>query len=104
MTAHASNAAPSPVAARGWLVRRTAALAFGQAAAKGAALAGALLLVRVLPARTWEALAFLLSLYLAGASLGTLNLQQGVLFYAARVGRDQRRALALQTALLLFAA
>jgi O-antigen/teichoic acid export membrane protein len=86
-----------------WLARRTATLALGQMLARGGPLIAVLVLVRALPGAQWDQLALLLSIYLAAQSLGTLNLQHGVIFFAARVPRAELRSLIDQTEALLLA-
>jgi O-antigen/teichoic acid export membrane protein len=86
----------------GWLARRTAWLAAGQLVVRGAPLVAVLVLVRSLPGPAWDQVALLLSIYLAAQTLGTLNLQHGVIFFAARLPRRELRGLIVQTETLLF--
>jgi O-antigen/teichoic acid export membrane protein len=85
-----------------WLARRTAWLAAGQLVVRGAPLVAVLVLVRSLPGPAWDQLALLLSIYLAAQTVGTLNLQHGVIFFAARLPRRELRGLIVQTETLLF--
>lgn len=79
--------------------RRTAYIAVGQSMVKGAQLVIALALVRLLDTGDWNRIAFLLSLHLAGTTIGTLNLQHSLLFFIGTVERP--RALVLRTAAMM---
>jgi len=87
----------------GGLGRRTALLAAGQALSKGGQLAGALILVRVLAPDEWARMALLVTVYAAATSLGTLNLHQGLVYFAARTPRAERRQLAVSSSAMLAA-
>ncbi len=75
--------------------RRTASIAAGQSMVKGGQLVIALLLVHLLSSEDWNQIAFLLSIHLAGVTLGTLNLQHGLLFFLRSIERP--RALIVRT-------
>ena len=76
--------------------RRTGLVAVGQASVKATQLVVAVLLVRMLSPAEWNQTAFLLSIYLAGTTIGTLNLHHGIVFFLPRVGRHGGRALVAQ--------
>lgn len=90
-------------AARDTFARRTALVAIGQTAVKTSQLVLAVVLVRMLSPAEWSQAAFLLSVYLVATTVGTLNLQQGILFFMPRVGPAARRALVVQNVVMLAA-
>ncbi len=96
----------SPPAAAGGLAgwgRRTAIVAAGQSAVKGGQLVVAVALVHALAPDDWAQVAYLLSIHLAAVTLGTGNLQQGLVFFLPRTPPDRQRALIVRTAAVLLA-
>lgn len=85
----------------GTLARRTGLLAIGQTAAKLTQLVVAVVLVRLLEPAAWNEAAFLLSIYLAGTMIGTLNLHHGIVFFLPRLPAGHHRRLVVRTVLLL---
>ena len=84
--------------------RRSASLvALGQAALKSSQVIITIVLVRLVNPAEWARCAYLLSIYLAAVTFGTVNLQHGIVFFGPRVGFDRLRALVRQTALVLAA-
>lgn len=81
--------------------RRTSMVALGQTAVKATQLVLAVLLVRLLSPAEWNEAAFLLSIYLVATTVGTLNVQQSVLFFLPRVASNRRRALVVQNLAVL---
>ncbi len=81
--------------------RNTGLIAVGQTAVKATQLILAILLVRLMSPEEWNEAAFLLSIYLAGTTIGTLNLHHGIVFFLPRVDQDKRRNLVLQNVRLL---
>jgi hypothetical protein len=71
--------------ASGSLGRRAGLIAAGQATVKASQLVIAIALVRLLSPATWSQVALLLSIYLAAVTIGTLNLQQSLLFFLPRL-------------------
>jgi O-antigen/teichoic acid export membrane protein len=82
-------------------VRRTGTIAVGQAVVKSSQLVITVVLVRLLAPDEWTRVAYLLSIYLAAVTLGTLNLQHGIVFFLRRIDPRHHRALVVQTAVLL---
>ncbi|MEA5558045.1 lipopolysaccharide biosynthesis protein [Nodularia spumigena] len=76
--------------------RATALISIGQAAVKTTQLVLAVLLVRLMSPEEWNEAAFLLSIYLAGTTIGTLNIHHGIVFFLPRVDQRKRRNLVLQ--------
>lgn len=74
----------------------TALIATGQAAVKATQLILAILLVRLMSPTEWNQAAFVLSIYLAGTTIGTLNIHHGIVFFLPRVEETKRRNLVLQ--------
>jgi O-antigen/teichoic acid export membrane protein len=89
---------PRTVTARDTLTSQTLLLAAGQAAVKGGQVVTTIVLVRLMTPAEWSHLALALSVYLAGLTFGSLNLHQGILFFAARTRPDEQRALIVRTA------
>jgi O-antigen/teichoic acid export membrane protein len=58
----------------------------------------AVVLVRLLSPAEWSSVALLLSVYLAAITLGSLNLQQSLLFFLPRLEPTQHRRLVVRTA------
>jgi O-antigen/teichoic acid export membrane protein len=81
--------------------RRTWWIALGQGAVKANQLVVAVVLVHLLSPARWNEAAVMLSVYLAAATIGTLNLQHGIVFFLPRLDHDQRRSLVLQTAAVI---
>lgn len=81
--------------------RRTGLIAAGQASVKATQLVLAVLLVRLLSPADWNEAAFLLSIYLAGTTIGTLNVQHSIVFFLPRITRGQQRPLVFQNMRLL---
>lgn len=81
--------------------RATALIAIGQASVKATQLILAVLLVAMMSPKEWNEAAFLLSIYLAGTTIGTLNLHHGIVFFLPRVRHDERRNLVMQNVGLL---
>lgn len=77
--------------------RHTGLVAAGQAAVKATQLVLAVVLVRLLDPASWNSTAFLLSIYLAATTIGTLNIQHGIVFFLPRVRPDEQRSLVLRT-------
>ena len=73
------------------LAWRTFLIAVGQTLVKGNQVVAGIVLANLLGEARWSRLAILLSFYLTGATLGTLNLQQGAVFFIARTGIGQSR-------------
>ncbi len=73
------------------LAWRTFLIAFGQTLVKGNQVVAGIVLANLLGENRWSRLAILLSFYLTGATLGTLNLQQGAVFFISRTGVAQGR-------------
>lgn len=88
---------------RDGFAKHTSFVAVGQASVKLAQLILAVVLVRLMEPTEWSETAFLLSIYLVGTTIGTLNLHHGVLFFLPRVAADQRRSLVAQNVRLLLA-
>lgn len=76
--------------------RRTGLVAVGQAAVKLTQLIVAVLLVRLLSPDEWNQAAFLFSIYLTAVTVGTLNLQHGIVFFLPRADPRHRRGLVVQ--------
>ena len=85
------------------VARNTTLIAVGQASVKATQLVLAVLLVRLMSPAEWNEAAFLLSIYLAGTTIGTLNLHHGIVFFLPRVEPGQRRNLVMQNVKLLLA-
>jgi len=85
--------------ASGSLGRRAGLIAAGQATVKASQLVIAIALVRLLSPATWSQVALLLSIYLAAVTIGTLNLQQSLLFFLPRLETAQRRRMIEHTAI-----
>ncbi len=85
------------------IVANTTLIAIGQGSAKTSQLILAVLLVRLMSPAEWNVAAFLLSIYLAGTTIGTLNLHYGIVFFLPRVDPAQRRSLVMQNVGLLVA-
>lgn len=83
--------------------RHTGLIALGQASVKATQLVLAVLLVRLMSPEEWNEAAYLLSIYLAGTTIGTLNLHHGIVFFLPRVDPDKQRDLILQNVRLLLA-
>lgn len=83
------------------LGRRAGLIAIGQATVKTSQLVIAVVLVRLLTPEVWTQVALLLSIYLAAVTIGTLNLQQSLLFFMPRLAVSQRRRLVERTALVM---
>ncbi len=83
--------------------RHTGLVAIGQAAVKSTQLVLAIVLVRMLDPDGWNAAAFLLSIYLAGTTIGSLNVQHGIVFFLPRVDVTEQRSLVVRTMGLLAA-
>ena len=81
--------------------RRTGLVAAGQAAVKATQVVLSIALVRLLGPADWNATAFLLSIYLAGTTIGTLNMQHGLVFFLPRMHPEQRSSLVLRTMAVL---
>lgn len=81
--------------------RRTGLIAAGQASVKTTQLVLAVLLVRLLSPSDWNEAAFLLSIYLAGTTIGTLNVHHSIVFFLPRITDGQRRSLVYQNMRLL---
>lgn len=81
--------------------RRAGLVAAGQAAVKATQLVLAITLVRLLDPTEWSATAFLLSIYLAGTTIGTLNVQHGIVFFLPRIAPDERASFVRRTMLML---
>ncbi|MFP5487990.1 MAG: lipopolysaccharide biosynthesis protein [Acidimicrobiia bacterium] len=81
--------------------RHTGLVAVGQASVKTTQLVLAVLLVRLLSPTDWNEAAFLLSIYLAGTTIGTLNVHHSIVFFLPRVTPGQHRALVHQNMRLL---
>lgn len=101
MTIDVAPASPAVVHRRDGWARRTAVVAAGQSAVKGGQLVIAVVLVHALDPHDWTGLAYLLSIHLAAVTLGTGNLQQGLVFFLPRTPADRQRALIARTAILL---
>ena len=85
------------------VARNTTLIAVGQASVKATQLIIAVLLVRLMSPTEWNEAAFLLSIYLAGTTIGNLNLHHGIVFFLPRVEAHERRGLVLQNVKLLLA-
>lgn len=81
--------------------RHTGLVAAGQAAVKSTQLVLAIVLVRLLDPESWNEAAFLLSIYLAGTTIGTLNVQHGIVFFLPRVDEREQRSLVIRTMCML---
>lgn len=81
--------------------KRTGLIAAGQAAVKLTQLVIAVVLVRLLDPVAWNETAFLLSIYLAGTTIGTLNLHHGIVFFLPRIPAEQQARFVRQTVLVL---
>lgn len=81
--------------------RRTWLIAIGQASVKGSQLVLAVVLVRLLGPADWNEAAFLLSIYLAGTTIGTLNVHHSIIYFLPRVASGQQRSLVFQNMRLL---
>lgn len=81
--------------------RQIGLIAAGQASVKATQLVLAVLLVRMLSPSDWNEAAFLLSIYLAGTTIGTFNVHHSIVFFLPRVAAGQRRALVHQNMWLL---
>jgi len=90
----AAALAPAPMSLR----RRSAVIAAGQATVKASQVVIAVVLVRLLSPAEWSSVALLLSVYLAAITLGSLNLQQSLLFFLPRLEPTQHRRLVVRTA------
>lgn len=84
--------------------RRASVLGLGQSAVKGGQLVATVLLVRLLDPAEWTTTALVLSVHLAAVTMGTLNLQHGIIFFLPRLPAHRHRALVSQTAGVLLAA
>ncbi len=80
---------------------RTLIVTAGQTLAKAGGLVLALILVRVLTPEEWATMALIFSIYSVAVGLGGMNIQQGIYFFYGRLGREDRRLLAVQTSGLL---
>jgi O-antigen/teichoic acid export membrane protein len=85
------------------LRRRSAVIALGQAAVKTSQVVIAIALVRLLSSDEWSAVALVLSVYLAAVTLGSLNVQQSLLFFLPRLEAGQQRRLVVRTATVMAA-
>ncbi|MEO0492065.1 MAG: oligosaccharide flippase family protein [Actinomycetota bacterium] len=85
------------------VARNTTLIAIGQASVKATQLVLAVLLVRLMSPAEWNEAAFLLSIYLAGTTIGNLNLHHGIVFFLPRVEAGKRRNLVMQNVRLLLA-
>ena len=83
------------------IARNAGLVAAGQAAVKATQLVLAILLVRLMSPEQWNEAAFVLSVYLAGTTIGTLNLHHGIVFFLPRVDADRQRNLVMQNVRLL---
>jgi O-antigen/teichoic acid export membrane protein len=93
---------PSPTTRPSFaLTRRTALVAAGQTAVRLGQLAIIFVLVRLLSPTAFSNLNLLLTVYIAGIGIGSLNIQQSVYFFYARLPSGERRAFTLQTLTLL---
>ena len=81
--------------------RRTGLVAMGQAAVKATQVVLSIALVRLLGPDDWNATAFLLSIYLAGTTIGTLNVQHGIVFFLPQLESERRASLVLRTMAML---
>lgn len=81
--------------------RRTWLIAAGQTSVKASQLVLAVVLVRLLSPSDWNEAAFLLSIYLAGTTLGTLNVHHSIIYFLPRVASGQQRSLVFQNMRLL---
>jgi O-antigen/teichoic acid export membrane protein len=77
--------------------RSTAWVALGQSMVKLAQVVIAAVLVRLVDVATWNETAFLLTIYVTGAAIGTLNAHHGIVFFLPRVGRERGRSLVQRT-------
>lgn len=82
-------------------VRHTWLVAAGQSAVKCSQLVLAIVLVRLFGPADWNQAAFLLSIYLAGTAIGTLNVHHSIIFFLPRVAIGQRQSLVFQNMRLL---
>lgn len=85
------------------VARNTTLIALGQASVKATQLVLAVVLVRLMSPAEWNEAAFLLSIYLAGTTIGNLNLHHGIVFFLPRVEPRERRSLVFQNVKLLLA-
>ena len=85
------------------VARNTTLIAVGQASVKAPPLILAVVLVRLMSPTEWNEAAFLLSIYLAGTTIGNLNLHHGIVFFLPRVEARERRSLVFQNVKLLLA-
>ena len=83
--------------------RRTGLIAVGQTIVKLTQLILAIVLVRLLEPAAWNQAALLLSVYLAGTTLGNLNLHHGIVYLLPQTPAGQQRRLVLRTIGALFA-
>ena len=77
--------------------RRAGLVAVGQTVVKLTQLALAIVFVRLLDPDAWNQAALLLSVYLAGVTLGNLNLHHGIVYVLPQTPRGQQRRLVLRT-------
>lgn len=82
-------------------VRSTWLLATGQSAVKCSQLILAIVLVRLLGPGDWNQAAFLLSIYLAGTAIGTLNVHHSIIYFLPRIAPGQQQSLVFQNMRLL---
>ncbi len=77
--------------------RSTAWVALGQSVVKLSQVVIAAALVRIVDGATWNETAFLLTIYVTGVSIGTLNAHHGIAYFLPRVELDRRRSLVTRT-------
>lgn len=83
--------------------RRAGLIAVGQTLVKLTQLILAIVLVRLLEPAAWNQAALLLTVYLAGTTLGNLNLHHGIVYLLPQTPPGQQRRLVLRTLGALFA-
>jgi O-antigen/teichoic acid export membrane protein len=84
------------------LAKKTAWLVVGESTARTVRIVIAIVLVKLLPVLEWNAVALALTIYLAALTIGSLNLEQSILYFLPKLSDfDERRLFAQTVAFLM---